>query len=83
MIQLPHKATRRHKVLNPWGFLLLKLILVETRERTHEGKERAEDANSVAAWVELPVRFSVTTISVMGRSICCFMRGPPRETRTS
>jgi hypothetical protein len=31
--------------LNPWGFLLLKLILSETREKKREGKERAEDAN--------------------------------------
>jgi hypothetical protein len=54
--------------------------LFETRERTHEGKERAEDANSGAAWVELPISFSVPTISVMGRSICCFLRGPPPET---
>jgi hypothetical protein len=60
-----------------------EIDMVEDRERTQEGKERAEDANSGAAWVELPIRFSVPTISVMSRSICRFLRGPPHETGAS
>jgi hypothetical protein len=41
--------------------------IVEDTRRTHEGKERAEDAVREAAWVRLPIRFSVPTTSVMGR----------------
>jgi hypothetical protein len=33
------------------------LILSETREELHEGKERAKDAIREAAWVRLPSRF--------------------------
>jgi hypothetical protein len=49
------------------GVLLLAMILSETREELHEGKERAEDVFGETAWVRLPIRFSVPTTSVMGR----------------
>jgi hypothetical protein len=42
-------ASRRRIVLNPWGFLLLKMTLSETREKLREGKEKAEDAIGEAA----------------------------------
>jgi hypothetical protein len=57
------------------------MTLSETREELLEGKERAEDAVSEAAWVRLPIRFSVTTTSVMGR--CDFVSCEARRDKTS
>jgi hypothetical protein len=52
------------------------VILSETR--AGERKERAEGAIWEATKVRLPIKFSVTTTSVMGRSVRCLTRGPPR-----
>lgn len=52
------------------------MTLSGTREQLLEGKERAEDAINEAAKVRLPIRISVRTTSVMGRSIRLFHARP-------